>query len=35
MLNNIKYSINQSFENQNEVFGSGEINLNSKEIINR
>lgn len=31
-LNNIKYSINQSFENQNEVFGSGEINLNSKEI---
>ena len=31
-LNNIKYTINQSFENQNEVFGSGEINLNSKEI---
>ena len=31
-LNNIKYSINQSFENQNEVFGSGEINFNSKEI---
>ena len=31
-LNNIKYSINQSFENQNEVFGSGEINLDSKEI---
>ena len=31
-LNNIKYTINQSFENQNEVFGSGEINFNSKEI---